>query len=816
MRRLIYNIMILSIVSFLVSCSEDDTVWKDTGGGSIKLQFTDGLLLSRAVDDSDKERAIKHLDVFIFEEDQSKNPGNLEYYERIDNPSVSGDDNEGTVTLRASLSQFDKATYYVYVVANATTSFTGDEKISSWTELSQKIQEDENIHMTGTGLPDMPTHFLMDGIAKVSETDNSVSIDPESNQDITLSVVLKRAAAKVIVTLKLGDKCQLLEDNSNHNRGYYFRNMPYKSTILDFTNNGNQVYPTAYLRTPAKANDQISFDWKPAENGSTEADKVIITGYLYSHEWKDGSWEDPTGNFYSNGTSLIVNIPLLFDEHKDGESEIKLNNYYQIPLVRKTQVDNVDHWKIERNTLYKVSATIEAPGAEDNKEPVTLDKLMYKTENWEVKPISVGNEVQPTYLEVNKNLLEMHNVATDATLEFTSSAPVTVKVSDAYYYNKYGQKISVPIEGNISVPARINALTGKITINSVIPENLTARYFTITVTNTVDTKLQEVIKVIQYPVICVSNQLGWYSYRDDFNFNWLSTNQEGARVSVSVEYKTENNKNKYLGNNYGTQNGCYINIGSWRDPQYVSYFFNSKVIENITDDNKNDAKHTSYFYDGTKDTKECEENNMRMYQMQVMATSPDYVVGKPRIGIDGQTDSSIENNKLVSPAFMIASRLGAVYPTYGNADQLAKGGNGGWRYDENSGEFEIIRLVKNNRGNNYSVTTEQANYDVKEDELLKFYANHCANYVEVVGSGANQKVYEDWRLPTMAEIVFIINNQGTSGSDADAIDYLLNGAYYYSARGPVYNPKRPSDEPDKAIRCVHDLDKPELLINKKE
>lgn len=812
MRRLIYNIMILSIVSFLVSCSEDDTVWKDTGGGSIKLQFTDGLLLSRAVDDSDKERAIKHLDVFIFEEDQSKNPGNLEHYERIDNPSVSGDDNQGTVTLRASLSQFDKATYYVYVVANATTSFTGDEKISSWTELSQKIQEDENIHMTGTGLPDMPTHFLMDGIAKVSATDNSVSIDPESNQDITLSVVLKRAAAKVIVTLTLGDKCQLLEDNSNHNRGYYFRNMPYKSTILDFTNNGNQVYPTAYLRTPAKANDQISFDWKPAENGSTEADQVVITGYLYSHEWKDGSWEDPTGNFYSNGTSLIVNIPLLFDENKNGESEIKLNNYYQIPLVRKTQVDNVDHWKIERNTLYKVSATIEAPGAEDNKEPVTLDKLMYKTENWEVKPISVGNEVQPTYLEVNKNLLEMHNVATDATLEFTSSAPVTVKVSDAYYYNKYGKKINVPIEDNISVPARINALTGKITINSNIPENLTARYFTVTVTNTVDTNFQEVIKVIQYPVICVSNQLGWYSYRDDFNFNWESTNKEGAWVSVGAK----NNNGEYTDNYYGT-NAANNNGLKSNNPKYENYFFNSKVIESITDENRNDATHTSYFYNGSKGTSKCETHNMRMYQMQVMATSHEYVVGRPRI-TNGKTDSSVENNQLVSPAFMIASRLGAVYSGYGKTNELKNGGDGGLQYNEQNRTFSNVRLyAKQSWGSTiYEPTTDNANYNVANDELLEFYANHCENYVEVVGEGANQKVYKDWRLPTAAEIVFIINNQGESGDDADAIDYLLNGAFYYSARGPIYNPKRPNTENGKAIRCVHDLDNPNLVISKKE
>jgi hypothetical protein len=59
----------------------------------------------------------------------------------------------------------------------------------------------------------------------------------------------------------------------------------------------------------------------------------------------------------------------------------------------------------------------------------------------------------------------------------------------------------------------------------------------------------------------------------------------------------------------------------------------------------------------------------------------------------------------------------------------------------------------------------------------------------------------------------IINIQGESGQNADAIDYLLNGAYYMSASGPVFNPKNndgtkelanPMNAKDVAIRCVRD------------
>ena len=55
--------------------------------------------------------------------------------------------------------------------------------------------------------------------------------------------------------------------------------------------------------------------------------------------------------------------------------------------------------------------------------------------------------------------------------------------------------------------------------------------------------------------------------------------------------------------------------------------------------------------------------------------------------------------------------------------------------------------------------------------------------------------------------------QGTSGQNADAIDFLLNGGYYMSASGPVYNHKNndstteladPMQAEGVAIRCVRD------------
>jgi hypothetical protein len=159
----------------------------------------------------------------------------------------------------------------------------------------------------------------------------------------------------------------------------------------------------------------------------------------------------------------------------------------------------------------------------------------------------------------------------------------------------------------------------------------------------------------------------------------------------------------------------------------------------------------------------------------MMASSKDYTVGRPALDEHGYTAGDADNAKLVSPSFVIASRLGAVLSTYSGLSSMPN------------------------------------------DKKLVAFADHCKNYVEVDDVNDDKKdpveVHDNWRLPTEAELKIIIDIQGASGQNADAIDYLLNGAYYMSASGPVYNPKNsdgtkeladPMNATDVAIRCVRD------------
>lgn len=135
-------------------------------------------------------------------------------------------------------------------------------------------------------------------------------------------------------------------------------------------------------------------------------------------------------------------------------------------------------------------------------------------------------------------------------------------------------------------------------------------------------------------------------------------------------------------------------------------------------------------------------NNPRMYFVRVTATSSKYTIGKPVLDDDGYTDSSADNAELVSPSFMIASQLGATQ----------------------------------------SCSNSQS------------ASSHCNQYVEVAQDGT---IYDDWRLPTAAEINIIIDLQYNS----QAMDPVLTGATYWSASG-VQNTG--TGDGNNRIRCIRD------------
>lgn len=724
MKRFI-NILMCAVSLIVVhSCINDDIefVADVTEGDFISIDISSGALQTRAVADNGLEAAVSHVDVLIFQED-----GAFKYSERI---AVNAP--QGTVRLSTNRRDVfgENEKYFVYVIANSTLDHSAFSSLADIDALHALKQEDERIHITGSSVEGAPHHFLMDGAAflqpgtEPAEPQAIVLYDGNDSETTKLKVNLRRAAAKVVIRLMKGDKVTF---NQNAHVGYYLRNMPYSTTVIPLANASDN--PNAQLRTPDKTTGRY-FSWSSG--------MVEVTAYLYSHAW-EGS------ESFTRGTSLIVNVPLTF------EGISYENCYYQIALRPSESL------KFDRNHHYVVTGIINAPGAEEEDVPVVIDDLNYTVRDWDVVNVDVNGENAPVYLTVNRDVLKMHNLPLDeTTLQFSSSSDVSARIiSNAsnypYYIDKFGQ-VQRYTGGGITCNAE--GISGNITVSSPVPTNNTIRYFMVEVSN--EEGLKDTVIVEQYPLIYITNQQGWYSYRDDFkDDSALPTTYEnrGDRY-VNVSFTRQ-----YVGGSYTNPEYAY---GYSYGRDYDEGFWRSKMAEPLENGMSNIYYYKWNTYGTAPSTKSAESGgNARMYHVRVTSTSASYKVGRPRMTADGYTDSGDDNAELVSPSFMIASRLGFI--------NSSEGGIG---------------------------------YANTDDLKIELYRNHCANYVEVYkDDDGNKVVLDDWRLPTTAELEIIMDIQGT-GNDAEAIDYLLNAQYYVSASGPVRNSKNKTQ--GTAGRCVRD------------
>ncbi len=791
--RRLYILFVLAAILSLVGCNSlyEDDMPQPEKSEYIKLHFSPLGKTRGTIEDNEYESYLRHLDIVIYKLDDDGITYSGVYHERV---NVS-DTPDGVTTLKCTKKDFEEdRDYKVYVIANCELDesiYYKNGAIISHTEFLNLDQTNSNIHLSGIEFGNenfhYPQMFLMDGVAYMGDsepaTQSTVIINKSgSTDDVVLKVTLRRAAAKIVITIKPGDKVTLTPELMAKSQGYLLRNMPIRTTLVE-----EGEYPLTEGGTrPYWASPTISqtpyFSLVEGEDGNYN---LQITAYCYSHRWD-------SANAFEQGTSLVVMLPILYQEDEESAPIEYINNYYQISFSKQEGTTGSSYHRIKRNTLYDLRVKLNAPGAEDYSAPEEMEELHYFTTPWQTVDIEVSGENTVKYLKVNKNKLIMYNNAEDlASLYFSSSSPVTVTYvpNSGYYLNKYSERVSLSNAEirNIYGMVDDNATSGNIGVHSEVPTNNTIRYFQIQVKN--QEGLTEIIDVEQYPLIYITNSLPWYSYRDDYFYR---TN-EGHTFSSNVSTGLTSGNNPTTYQSYGDH---IVSIQTIRDvntaTKKVTYLYsnqssnqNSSWTCSKVRGNKSGNRYVINYYNfsynsrnrsWTRNTANCETHNVRNYQVRLMATSHDYTLARPNIDEYGFTAGDDNNAKLVSPSFVIASRLGAVLSTYSNLNNLTS------------------------------------------REKLVVFADHCKNYVEVddVNDDGREPViiYDNWRLPTEAELKIIMDLQGGDGVDAPAIDFLLNGGYYMSASGPVYNPKNTSgvntpaadkwSVTDVAIRCVRD------------
>lgn len=560
---------------------------------------------------------------------------------------------------------------------------------------SSDVQTDEDIWKPYDATSNSSKKFLMSNIQ-----DYQVTKEPTQ----TIKVKLARAAAKIVLTIHVD-----VEGYTAGQAKWQLKNYNAKTTIFG-SNTASELKDGELME---------------AQGASGE---YTVTTYSYATQWTDDT----------KAPAIYLQVPLT----ADGKTEI---NYYKIP-VRDPKATGEDAKKLNRNTIYTINAKINNKGGSSEIEYITAGTVVY-----DVLPWSDGGttdiDANTSYLMVTPKVVYMKNVDEDMSVTYKSSSPVKILSKKVYYIDNEGntevysegyketiiKKERVWVSGFLGIgghyeyrvkeeipfypyPTKMELqnekdgenLGGKIAINSPIPQNRFSKYIVLTLENAEGT--QATVKYKQSPLIETQNFFGDYSSRSKSGWAYREPNGDLVRKGLTKSDYNGGYKAKYY------ENGD------------IKFFANKESSGN---------------------------KNNRMYIIQVSSTKDSkYNIAHPNI----DKSTGYTNDEVVSPAFMIASQLGAVL---------------------------------------------SANFDQSKAKT------HCETYLEAKKENGNQVKYKGWRLPTKAEIQFIVDFQQESyknnkGETKQPIKPVLEGANYYTLNNETVATGVESGH-DAYVRCVRDL-----------
>lgn len=752
-KHCIYSLICLLFCGIISSCTEDFAVKEEAELHGLVMQLQiDGNPVSApasrvAANPTMRENVVSHVDVFF-----SSDGTNIDYYTH----AALGTDNRLVLAGADWKTHFPETYYTVYVIANKhsyedETDYLSDietvEQLKSLTDTDTEVNKAE-----GEQVPNSDTYsgklFFMDGVTRW--------IPPTDAVDETIEVKLYRAAAKFVVNVSFASNDEFnLEDISiigvsKKVVNYMPEAMALKEVTPDYEN-------MEAVMGDASSSNMSNTNYTNGKQG--EERKDILYAYAYPNDWGDDAVRE---------TYLLMNV--LYSENDEVH-----NNYYKVPIRFSNDADELH---IDRNTQYTVNVTVDRKGNEEIDELIPLNPT-FNVAAWETTTINVDDDT-PSYLILSDYNIEMHNEE-EVTIEFFSSSALAgnnlgVTIDEAYFIDKDGveqtdqnyyrqgyvgnireEESDVPLSDLCHVEYDPNTLTGTITFTSefvtnyLAATNITARYYTITVTNTdTPTPITRTIHIVQYPLEYISGVPGKYSTRDDYEGNTYQAYRDGTHLDNPLVYSS-----------FGNTGGFYPG----------SYTFYSKVYEGTTiyqvDRDSHGNNGNRYYTLERGSVNASGQNNNRMYLVQMTSTSGDYTVARPKTEMeDGQlvTVSNAENNQLVSPAFMLASQLGVI---------TSSNGGGSWG-------------------------------GAKE---------HCKYYVEVVeyeDSEQNPKeirILDDWRLPTEAELEIIGIYQNTQ---PEVMANVLIGQRYWTALSNTYYRVPQGSTDATGVRCVRDVSPEDL------
>lgn len=698
---------LLGMSALLHACMQEDvpeTPDSSIDGKGLTISLSTSSIHTKVTEDGEdalRENTIEKASVFIFENDGTRSAN--ESYKELE---LTG----GTATLAAGDWKDNRdmfpggpdAQYDIYVVAN----YHGTEDLSKITTvegLKAVMDTDTDIWKPEQG--NLGGNIYTGKLFTM--TGSTAGFQPSAQENnATVNVDVTRVAVKVRVNIKLAGEF----GNVFTPTGFFSLVRNHATKGLLWPDNEGQ---TVSAERGLAGNDPDEPMVAATSSDNTQKIATLIL-YTYPNRWGGDALDE---------TFVLLNMP---GNYTDGSQTDNLaSNYYKIPIRLGTSADNM---VLNRNTIYQTTVTIDRLGQKEIDNPVTVSPK-FEVVAWADETITIGDE-DIQYLELLKDTIIMKNISETAEQYFTSSSVVasdSVEVVDVYYYDKYGAKQTIynpdnpyhddsRILSQYGITARLvndNGINryGYLNVTSDVPTNNGIRYIWVQVTNAQNVSAKFLVK--QYPLEYIVAVPGWYSYRTDFLYNNTVVTYESGPYESPQDDRAEAPQ---------TSNDTF-NAKVYRDNSIYEYEYDrEKRYVGIWP-----SGHWEYG-DWTVETHSRQDSNPNnnMYFVRITRTSSEYTLATPALDENGYTDSSNENNQLVSPAFMIASQLGTV-----------------------------------------------------SIQSFSSAQTHCREYAEKSIAG---EVYEDWRLPTEKELWIIDKYQGIDGS---VIDRVLAGEEYWAASGNV-------------------------------
>lgn len=782
-----YSMILAAAALALTACSTEEprSQWQPERG-RIYLQFPTGdeATVQGEEAGTGSESRVETADVFIYDGEQCL------HYERLSIPQ-----NGAPVPLSQVLATdfVVGQPYEVHVVANYRDGEDGNasfpEEEASWPSRSELAEMVAVTSQLTSRTESTLQSLLMEG-------ETSAQLNDGTGNLVEVTVPLTRAAVKVCVEVTIGAPVRS-DDTAADNPGGYV-----ETTYAFFGGTLGRLHNAAD-RVRMVAGHELSLAELEGHLVTNEAwtsfevigdSRSTLSFYCYPNDWSGAHTIDQE-------TFVNVDIPITVRTQRytaageplgEASVEQKSHNYYKVQLNYGQDADANN--KLLRNHLYRVRATLRTLGSSTPEVPVELDpQCTFEILDWQKITIDV-NPDDLQFLVLKRNALTMANTTQDS-VYFISTSPLDMattktRVIEAYYFDDYGRKQQVAAGEFYPTLSQSDeaGYTGYLKIASATPTNNVPKYIRISVEN--QQGVTDTLFVAQYPLEYFTSEQSWYSYVDDGTL--------GQPNSSCFSYEQAPTRNSTSGDRiYAGSGGGYV-IGFW-DLQFFSmvvystnatngesviyqYYYNNPINVIWHDNDWNLQLYTDWsFLGGSPVTVNL--NNARIYHLHMTSTNDmtlpgnsadssdnEYRLGIPQTDSNGYTVNTADNNKLVSPSLMVASQLGCT-KAWGNRSEV---------------------------------------------EL------HCKQYVEKTAAGV---VYDDWRLPTRAEMDVLTYYQRpgtTADPNPSVVKQTFRAYWYWCADGPYKNKYGIStydfgseggtdwggystSQNEPAVRCVRDV-----------